>query len=292
MMTDSFNQIPGYRMARSYQTAAVVVSTYNRPRALDLVLKGLADQEIAPNQIVIGDDGSGPQTQQIIDLWKERGLPIERCWHPDEGYRKTIIMNRAFSKVRQPLTIFLDGDCIPSRRFVSDHLTLSEPGFILAGPRILANSRYTQDLESGIAANWENLTAIDVLRLRMNGSINRIGPLVRLPDGPWRRAKPKKWQLVRGCNFSVATRDVWNCDGFEESLYGWGPDDSDIAVRLINGGLKVKTGRFACPVLHLWHKEESRQGLEKNRRYLQSAIDERRTRAVTGLSSHGLACPI
>lgn len=271
--------------------AAVVISTYNRPRALQLVLLGLSRQLVPPSQIVIGDDGSGEETRQIINHWRQSGLPIEHCWHSDEGYRKTIIMNHAVSRVKEPLTIFLDGDCIPSPMFVADHIRLHEPNVINAGPRILADWRLTGELEAAGNDIWFHRGSLSSLQDRVKGRINRLLPLISLPDGSWRNRNPRKWQLVRGCNFSVATEAVWQVDGFEESLYGWGPDDSDIAVRLINSGLRVKSARFACPVLHLWHKEESRQGLERNRSYLQSAIEERRTKAVTGLSAHGFSRP-
>ena len=278
-------------MRHADHDAAIVISTYNRPGALSRVLLALSQQTIAPSQILIGDDGSGPETRQLISGWRQKGLPIEHTWHEDSGYRKTIIMNQAFAKVRCPLTIFIDGDCIPSPSFVEDHLDLSEPGFILAGPRILASPAYTQLMEADQKADFFNQSLFRQIMCRISGEVNRLAPLVRLPDGAWRRSKPKKWELVRGCNFSVETKHVWAVDGFEENLYGWGPDDSDIAVRLINHGLSIKSGRFACPVLHLWHKEESRNGLEKNREYLQNAIAQRRINAVKGLSSHGLTAP-
>jgi hypothetical protein len=271
---------------------AVVISTYNRPRALNRVLLALSRQTVRPSQILIGDDGSGPETRGLICQWIDRGLPVEHVWHEDSGYRKTIIMNQAFSKVRSALTIFMDGDCIPGPKFVEDHLNLSEPGFILAGPRILASQGYTEQLEGNQQIDFFHQATARVLSQRMSGSINRLAPLIRLPDGAWRRAKPKKWELVRGCNFSVESKHVWAVDGFEESLYGWGPDDSDIAVRLLNLGLSIKSGRFACPVLHLWHKEESRHGLTKNREYLQNALSEGRVKAVRGLSSHDLKAPV
>jgi hypothetical protein len=252
----------------------------------------LSRQSIGPAQILIGDDGSGPETRELISRWGANGLPVEHVWHDDLGYRKTVVMNQAFARVRAPLTIFMDGDCIPGPNFVEDHLSLSEPGFILAGPRILACPQYTKLIETNQAIDFFDQSIFKLLAHRFSGSINRLAPLMRLPDGPWRRAKPKKWELVRGCNFSVESKYIWAVDGFEESLYGWGPDDSDIAVRLLNHGLSIKSGRFACPVLHLWHKEESRNGLQKNREYLQTALSERRIRAVKGLSSHSLKKPI
>jgi glycosyltransferase involved in cell wall biosynthesis len=278
-------------MMKEKPGVSVVVSTYNRPRALSLALLGLSRQIYPPAQIVIADDGSDEQTKQTIDRWVSQGLPVEHVWHEDLGYRKTIIMNKAFSRVTSELTIFMDGDCVPSPEFVADHLKLHEPNMISAGPRILASPDLTNQLEATADNTWFEGGWVRWIKDRLSGSINRLLPLIRLSDGTWRHAKGLKWELVRGCNFSVATSAIWAVDGFEESLFGWGPDDSDIAVRLLNAGLRIKSARFSCPVLHLWHKEESRVGLERNRAYLQSAIEQCRVKAITGLSSHGLTPP-
>jgi len=249
------------------------------------VLSALSIQTRMPDEIFIADDGSDEQTEQLIKSWVEKGLPITHCWHDDLGYRKTIVMNQALRQVESAYVIFLDGDCVPRDSFVADHLRLSELGYILAGGRVLATKAFTEALESsGSPPPIHNI--LYWLRQRLSGHVHRLLPFVRLPDGSWRKAKPKKWQLVRGCNFSVDMDSVRTVDGFEESLYGWGPDDSDIAVRLINLGLKVKTARFSAQVLHLWHREEDRGNLAKNREYLRDAMQSGRVRAVVGLSSH------
>ena len=84
----------------------------------------------------------------------------------------------------------------------------------------------------------------------------------------------------------METARLWAADGFEESLEGWGYDDSELAVRLINAGAEVKTLRFAAPILHLWHKEESKDRLSVNGQYLNAAILEKKIRAIRGLSRH------
>jgi hypothetical protein len=84
----------------------------------------------------------------------------------------------------------------------------------------------------------------------------------------------------------VETTRLWAVDGFEECLEGWGYDDSELAVRLLNAGAEVKTLRFASPVLHLWHKEELRDRLSANGLHLNAAIIEKRTKAIKGLSCH------
>jgi GT2 family glycosyltransferase len=268
--------------------AAVVVSTYNRPKALNLVLEGLFHQEVQAQQIVVGDDGSTQETRDLIEVWRSRGLPVEHCWHEDRGYRKSVIMNEAIRMVKQPLCIFTDGDCVPLEGFVRDHVCYAATGFILAGPRMLASESLTQALESGVDSCLGK-SLLWWLRQGLCRNVNRLTPLIHLPDGAWRKSAPRKWQWVRGCNFSVETKYIWQVGGFEENLFGWGPDDSDIAVRMINAGVRVKSLRFAAPVLHLWHKEESRVTLEQNLAYLHAALAEKRTRAAAGFSDEEIA---
>jgi len=263
--------------------AAVLVSTYNRPKALELVLRGLSSQTVVPHQIVIGDDGSGPETAQVIEKWKSKGLPIEHCWHEDRGFRKTIIMNEAIRKTRAPYVIFMDGDCIPLKDFVADHLAYRQLGCALAGGRILASQGFTVELESG-RKDFAEPSYFEGWKLSLAGKINRWTPLVKLPEGAWRLRQPNKWELLRGCNFSVDLVSLKSVNGFDETIEGWGMEDSDLAVRLINLGLKIKSLRFAAPQLHLWHKEEDRSKLQRNVDFLNDTIRSRRTRALKGLS--------
>lgn len=274
--------------AEAVANAAVVISTYNRPKALDLVLQGLSRQKVKAQQIVVGDDGSTNETGDVIERWRARGLPVEHCWHEDRGYRKSVIMNQAIRMVKQPLCLFTDGDCVPLEGFVRDHIRYAEAGFILAGPRMLADPALTKSLESG-TDNCFGRSIFWWMEQRLRGRVNRLLPLIHLPDGAWRKSSPRKWEWVRGCNFSVETKYVWRVGGFEENLFGWGPDDSDIAVRMINSGARVKSLRFAAPVLHLWHKEESRVTLEQNLAYLHVALAEKRTRATAGFSDAEIA---
>ena len=46
---------------------SIIIPTYNRPRELRLVLEGLRGQAGPPFEIVIADDGSGPETRALID---------------------------------------------------------------------------------------------------------------------------------------------------------------------------------------------------------------------------------
>lgn len=264
------------------KTASVLVSTYNRPRALHRVLEGLARQTIPATEIIIGDDGSTVDTREVIDYWRLQGLPISHLWHDDNGFRKAVIMNRAIKAATSDLLIFLDGDCVPLSSFVYDHLVMHESDCIHAGPRMLANPSLTEHIE---AVGLNEISVSFWIRARINGSINRLSPLLRFPDGLWRKRSPNNWECVRGCNFSVAREAILAVDGFDGCFVGWGFEDSDIAVRLLNYGLTVKSLRFAAPVVHLWHPEASRSCQEENLSYLVGTQQEKRIQARKGLSS-------
>jgi glycosyltransferase involved in cell wall biosynthesis len=263
---------------------SVIVSTYNRPRALSLVLDGLAKQTVTPAQIIIADDGSGPETEAIVRARDRQGLPLEHCWHSDSGFRKTVILNQAIRQVRTNYLIFLDGDCIPARSYIETHLELSAPRCLLAGTRVLLSRRLTHALERGVEDCHDRSTWF-WLSKRATGDINQWLPHLRLPNGEWRCARPKNWRLVRGCNFSLATKDLLQTGGFDETILGWGREDSELAVRLINSGLRVKWSAFSAPVFHLWHSEERRDAFGSNDEILQQTIAEGRLRARRGIAS-------
>ena len=79
---------------------SILVSTYNRPEALELSIRSMFAQTILPDEIVIADDGSKQDTKDLINkLRKETTIPIKHIWHEDEGFRRTMILNKAFAQV-------------------------------------------------------------------------------------------------------------------------------------------------------------------------------------------------
>jgi hypothetical protein len=79
--------------------------------------------------------------------------------------------------------------------------------------------------------------------------------------------------------------DLERVDGFDASYVGWGPEDSDVVIRMIRSGIRRKDGRFATGVLHLWHKEADRSRLAANRAKLDELLKSDRVRAIRGLSA-------
>ena len=61
-----------YLCRMNFPSCSLVVSTYNRPDALELCLESIFKQTQLPGEIVIADDGSGEPTRQLVSDMQER----------------------------------------------------------------------------------------------------------------------------------------------------------------------------------------------------------------------------
>lgn len=107
---------------------SLIVTTYNRPDALKLILQALNEQSDRNFEVIIGDDGSGEETVQLIKrLQAEVTYPLIHAWQKDQGFRLARVRNLAALKSHGDYLIFLDGDCIPRRNFIEVHRKLMRP---------------------------------------------------------------------------------------------------------------------------------------------------------------------
>jgi len=263
---------------------SVIVSTYNRPDALNAVLRGLAGQTDRGFEVVVADDGSDQATAQLVEAWSDSFARLAHVWHEHRSFRAAEIRNRAILQSVGELCIFLDGDCIPRPNFIRVHRRLAEPGRFVAGNRVLLSRQLTERI---LAAHLEpeRWNLWQWVEARRKGEINRLQPLLSLPLGPLRRLGSAAWRSIRSANLAVARPDLVRVDGFDAAFSGWGREDSDIVLRLMHSGTRRKDGRFATAVLHLWHPENDRSRLPANDLLLQDVLRHRRTKAQIGLSS-------
>jgi len=263
---------------------AVLISTYNRPAYLRCVLAGYLRQTDRNFTLYIADDGSGPETRQLIDAFThDAPFPVHHVWHEDQGFRKCRIHNRALLTIQESYIILTDGDCIPLPGLIAAHRRHAEQGCLLSGGRILCSQTWTKQL-CKTAAPELPVSITEWLSLRLRGDINRLLPLL-LPvhaDLPTNRLEG-----IRGCHLSCWRDDILRVNGFDEHFEGWGREDSDLVARLLHAGCRRRNLR-GMPVLHLWHEAESRHRLETNDDLLKHCMESGRIRALKGLDDiHG-----
>ena len=237
---------------------SVILTTYEQPRALELVLWGYAGQTLRDFEIVVADDGSGPDTGAIIDRIRgEAGLEIRHVWHADTGFRKTEILNRAVVAASGDYLIFSDGDCIPREDFVAVHVREARPSVFLSGgylklPQRLSEVTTPDDVRSGRIFDRSWLKAGGWRAGRRALRLSRSPALGSLLD----RVTPTR-PTWNGHNASTWKSAVVAVNGFDMDM-GYGGLDRALGERLVNLGARGRQIRHRAPCLHLWHSRPYR----------------------------------
>jgi len=263
---------------------SVIVTTYDNPRALSCVLAGLARQTIRDFEVVIADDGSGPETKGVIDDFAARApFPVRHVWQPDEGFRKCRILNAAIRVAAGTYLIFFDGDCVPSSSNLAAHVRAAQRGRYLAGGAVLVSERISRRFTPERVARGD-LERIGMWWLGVDKPrrliVNRLPGVRFLFDRNVRR--PPGW---RGGNSSTFAEHVHHVGGFDER-FTYGLEDADFGHRLEAAGVIGYSLRYTAPVFHFDHPRPyvRPQEVAANRRLYE---DNRQRRLVT--TPYGLA---
>jgi glycosyltransferase involved in cell wall biosynthesis len=230
----------------------VVLATYAQPRYLSLVLEAYARQERRPDEIIVADDGSGPETARVVEECATRlDLPLLHLWQPDRGFRKTLILNRAVRAASSDYLIFSDGDCLPRRDFVKVHGDLARSGRFLAGSAVrlgpqVSRTLGVEDVRTGRFASlrWLRGQGERPGRRALRFAPPPIGAVLDLLS-PTRAT----WS---GGNASVAREEIVRVNGFDLDL-GYGGEDRIFGERLRNAGVRGVQIRHRALLVHLDH---------------------------------------
>ena len=262
---------------------SIIVSTYNWPEALNLVLIALNNQSYQKFEVLVADDGSTQDTRQLVERHQiDYKQPLHHIWHVDLGFRLSAIRNRAIKSCDGQYLIFLDGDCIPRSNFIEAHAYLAKQGKFVTGNRILLSKEFTQTvLRKQIHIHQNSL--IQWVKHRLYGDINRLLPLLTLSLKWWRDRNQSEWRRAIGCNIAAWKTDLLHTNGFDEDFVGWGYEDSDLVMRLINTGVYRREGRYATGVIHLWHPETEKNAANSNLQQLMNTQNSQKTIAKNGI---------
>jgi len=242
----------------------LIITTFNRSDALELVLMSVLSQTILPYEIIIADDGSSDDTDMVIKNFQLKYKNIIHSWHEDKGFRAAKSRNKAISLSTTDYIIIIDGDMILHNRFIEDHRNLSERGFFIQGSRVLLTKEKTDNVFLNKQINFS--ISEQGLKNRKNNILlpNKLVNFLSI--------KNRSLRGIKTCNMSFFKEDIININGFNEDFIGWGREDSELAVRFYNYGLRRKTVKFCAIQYHLWHQENSRNNLDANDNILNKAL--------------------
>jgi glycosyltransferase involved in cell wall biosynthesis len=266
---------------------SLIIITYNWPQALERALQSVAAQTRLPDEVLIADDGSGPQTAAVIERARAHfPVPLKHIWQEDHGFRAARARNRGIAASRGDYIVLLDGDMMVHPDFIADHLMLAEPGYFLQGGRLKANHAETQRLLAGgkpVYAPW------------VKANFHEFDGTKKLYAfrAPWLakwKARSRSGGRVMSCNMSFWRDDLLRVNGFDERMEGYGAEDRELVVRLENAGLRRRALKWCALAMHFEHRTRGQDNVDDpglpNNQLLQASIDERRVRCELGVDRH------
>jgi cellulose synthase/poly-beta-1,6-N-acetylglucosamine synthase-like glycosyltransferase len=266
------------------KSLSLIVAVYGAVRYLEFVFAALRRQSVQDFEVIIADDGSGAVMKEMIERTRaDASFPILHLWQEDDGFRKNVMLNKAVEAAQTDYLIFIDGDCVPHREFLRDHLMNRGDSAVLCGRRVNFSRQITErltvdDISSGAI---EKLTP----RLLIDGLLARSSNLedaLRIENAFVRRLLHRDKARILGCNFSLERRLLEQVNGFDEDYRAPGlGEDSDIAFRLSLVGARFRTLRYLAVLYHLYHPL-TRVGPENVRLY------ERAVRSNNPVCANGL----
>jgi glycosyltransferase involved in cell wall biosynthesis len=256
----------------------LIITTYEWPAALELTLKSVARQSVVPDEVIVADDGSGPETARVLERWRARiAAPLVHLWQPHEGFRLARSRNRAIAAAKGEYLLIVDGDMVLHRHFVADHLAAARPGSFIQGVRLLTGAAAAERMlrEGSLDLHF----FASGIRRRRHAIRNLL--LSRMLFGE--RAGQS---AIRGCNQAYWRYDLLRVNGFNEAFVGWGREDNEVAARLYNVGICRRNLKFQALAIHLHHPPRHPPGTNPNDAILHQAIVQGDTWCRLGLDLH------
>jgi len=257
---------------------ALLLTTYNWPKALQLLLDSVARLDPLPDELLIADDGSGNETKAVIDGFIARDiLPVNHVWQEDTGFRRSAILNKTIASCNSDYIIQTDGDCILHSKFIADHIRHRGSNRYLHGSRVNFKKEMTAKIlsEGKVYASFFNTgikKRMRALHLPIIAAANKEEDFLS--------------SKVRGCNLSYWRKDFIKVNGYNEDIEGWGREDSELILRFLNNGIKGKRLKFAAIIFHLWHKTQDKGNLSRNTELEQNTGARKIKKIDNGVSKY------
>lgn len=256
---------------------SLIISTFNQPAALAKIFAGVQRQMRIPDEILIADDGSDEPTRELVEQFaRQSSAPVRHLWHPHEGFRKTVILNKTLAAAAGDYLVFTDGDCVPHPKFIADHVALAEKGCWVQGRRCFVREEFVSQFDAGKIPAWSWL---------LTGKITGAAKGIRLPFPLVRRDTAQRG--IIGCNMAFWRDDLFAVNGFDEDYVGWGiGEDSDVGTRLYHLGRKRKFVYGRAITFHLNHPPAPRDHHAASLARLAETLAIRKIRCEHGLNRH------
>lgn len=237
---------------------SIVIPTLGQSPSLPDVISGLQRQrpELSSAEVVVVVDERGTQPNALQTGRSRSPLAIDVLRAHPAG--ASAARNAGWRAASAPLVLFLDDDIVPRDRLVAEHMSwhrrYPEPEVAVLGnvrwsPHVKVNP-FMRWLELGIQFDFKRITGTEL-----------------------------GWGLFYSCNASVKRALLERVGGFDEQQFPFGYEDTELARRLSEFGLRLLYNRRAVGEhLKIETLEHWRRNLERiaiaERRFIELYPDE------------------
>lgn len=266
--------------------ASIIISIYKDVEALECIFVALEGQSERNFEVIVSEDGEDPKVADYIAANRHRFAHLQHLCQEDSGFRKNRALNRAVAAARSDYLIFIDGDCVPQRRFVENHVRQAARGTVNAGRRVNLGPQFSRQVRDRPNQPWLN----DNLPYLLKAFALRQDHVEHYEEGlvsPLLHNLLKRRRIaLLGCNFSCFRDDLIGVNGFDEQYQSPGiGEDVDLEYRLRESGCQLRSIKLLGNVFHLHHASGYRVS-DVNRAILAKTRKERILRPQAGISQY------
>jgi glycosyltransferase involved in cell wall biosynthesis len=242
----------------------IVISSYNKSRSLEAVLKNLDNVfESAGNiffEVIVVVDGSKDNTMQMLKSISVK-YPLRYFLIPNSGL--SAARNYGIEQCDQEYIIFCDDDVL----FHSGYLpALSDaieafPDAVHIGNLFNIDKRSTDGIHKALIENhyvdYDEITD----HFQYHVFFDAAKKLFQYQDRYNDFEPAVWWAVVSGGNLCAPKKYFDSFGKFDSSIRGWGPEDADLCYRFFKKGISARFNEN-CFLYHLDHHRNNASLLE------------------------------
>lgn len=203
--------------------SVIVATSLGREAQLGACLELLCRQSLAPDEVLVADDGS--EGGRAVCAGFARQLPVRCLWRAnDQSPARS--RNLGAAAATGSLLVLLDSDVLLNpagleayARKLGQHPAWLLYGYVGTGVETVTDSA----LRAGLSVNWRDP------RFGWNGS--RLVPSDKLGHSAY--------ECAFAGNFALARASFAAIGGFDEGFSGWGGEDLDFGERAVARGFEL-----------------------------------------------------
>jgi len=264
---------------------SIIVNVYRQSVFFRLCLQSLKNQTFKDFEVIVADDGSGPEIEKVVREFKD-DLKIKHVWQEDKGFRKALVLNKAAKTASAEKLFFIDGDILVHPggvQVVNQELTRGQ--YITS--RVVRISKKMRDrvIEKKYTAH-KIFSFPFFLSLAADWIFGKTrfleyGIMLSPRPAAFFQNMKKSRQVFGGC-WAIFKSDFEVVNGYDNSYVGYGHEDFDIGWRLHWAGVGARLGTNRLVMFHLYHGK--RQENLENKEKKKNAEIEEKTRCENGLA--------